>query len=354
MRTRLRRVTLSQAGPRLDGFTSCRVVGRAEEMERYLDIGILARILLAAMTVGCGPTEPTVAPLSEGPNRIIDMANSKGSITLEQALVISEQERMGIPSQRLRAEVSDLLLAESEAQIELRPVTESEDYQDRDRLLLILPAGPINGLTGAFVLSLSVRGAGPVALRRLQALRRNDRVAVHLETQAGNEVEGHWAYSRRPGMRKVLLASFDDPMTPVESEVFHASDFRQTTPRLLDAVAEPGWNRIEFRLPARMLEESRLLDSCERLLSSLDEKSGGSFLEWKEAMVSEAALDEAATEIESQELPDGKQFNLTLEAGGRETTRGKRLQPLVSYPITLEQRDGSRLAATLGCSISGP
>ena len=148
------------------------------------------------------------------------------------------------------------------------------------------------------------------------------------------------------------LASFDDSLKPLEAVIFHAADFQQAAIRPSVLAAEGGWIRLEFELRAPLLEESRLLDSCERLLEALDARSGGPFLERPEESLSKEDLDEAAMEMESQVLLQGRQFNLTLEVAGHEVTRGKRLQPLVRYPITLIRRDGSRVAAVLGCSIS--
>lgn len=335
-------------------------------MDRYPLAGVLVGILSAAVAVHChsmgsavalgathpGSREGSVTAPRPSQAREEVMAHSEEPIIIQQALVLSEQERMGISTQRLRAEVPELLLPGSDAQVELWAGAETEDYRDRDRLLLILPAGPLNGLEGHFVLALGASGAGPVAVRRAQALRSDSRISVRLEAGSGAEIEGRWGYSLRPEMRKVSLASFDDPLAPVEAEIFHAADFQQEMVRPSVATAEGGWALLEFELPARLLDESRLLDGCERLLEQLDEKSGGG-LEWPEEAVSERALDEAATEMESLVLPAGRQFNLTLEVAGREMIRGKRLQPLVRFPITLTRSDGSKMAATLGCSVSG-
>ncbi len=281
------------------------------------------------------------------------MAQSEEPIFFRQALVLTDRERMGISSQRLRAEVTELLLAGGDAEVELRAGTDIEDYRVRERLLLVLPAGPVNGLDGRFVLSLGASGAGPVAVRRAQALRSDSRISVRLEVRSSTEMEGRWAYSRRPEMRKVSLASFDNPLESLEAVIFHVADFQEAAIRPSVLAAEGEWIRLEIELPATLLEESKLLDGCERLLEALDARSEGPYLEWPEGSLNKEVLDEAAAQMESQVLPQGRQFNLTLEVAGHEMTRGKRLQPLVRYPITLIRRDGSRVAATLGCSISG-
>jgi hypothetical protein len=108
-----------------------------------------------------------------------------------------------------------------------------------------------------------------------------------------------------------------------------------------------------FDLTAPLLQKSRSLDACERVLEDLDRRVGGDYLRWPAGAVSEGTLDAAGADIEEQVLAPGRQFNLTLEVGAREFTRGKRLQPLARYPIALVRDDGSPVAATLGCSISG-
>lgn len=327
-------------------------------------LAIFATVLCVAIALSCRPTGSALAPgtaeasAREGAGEASQkegtkMGLSEKPITLQQALVISERERMGITSQRLRDEAPDLLHAGGDARVELRSGTESEDRRDRDLLVLVLPAEPINGLKGHFVLTLGAVGAGPVALRHAQALQGEGRISVRLEATPGAELEGRWSYSRRPQMRKVSLAGFDDPSAPFEAEIFHAAEFQQAAVRPMAASSEGGWTRLQFELPAQLLEESKLLDGCEQLVAELDARSGGSFLEWPEDAMSEEKLDEAANEMESRALPAGRQLNLTLEVSGREMIRGKRLQPMVSYPITLRRSDGSRVAATLGCSISG-
>jgi hypothetical protein len=280
------------------------------------------------------------------------MARSEELIILRQVLVLTEQEHMGIPLQRLRAEVPELLLAGGDAEVELRAGTDIEDYRVRERLLLVLPANPVNRLNGFFILGLGSSGTVPVVVRRAKALQSDGHISVRLEVKSGPEIEGRWAYSRRPEMRKVSLASFDDPLESIDTLIFHATDFQQAAIKPSVLSAEEGWTQLDFELPVTLLEESRIVDGCERLLEALDARSGDSYLEWPEESLTQEALEEAAAEMERQVLPKGRQFNLTLEVAGHEMTRGKRLQPLVRYPITLVRRDGSRVGATLGCSIS--
>ena len=281
------------------------------------------------------------------------MAQSQKPIWgIRQILVLTERERMGVVTHRLRADVRERLVSDGNDEVELRAGTEIEDDRVRDRLLVVFPAHPVNRLDGSFVLSLGTPDAQPVATRRAEAIERDGRVSVRLDVKSGAAVDGWWSYSRQPAMRRVLLPSFDDPAAPVDAMVFHATDAeRSLVPVRLATDGE--WTRLSFELPPELLEESRLLDGCERLVEALDLRGGGSRLEWPEGLLSVEVLDAVATELEHQVLPRDRQFNITLEVATRETTRGKRLQPLVRYPVTVIGRDGNRLAATLACSISG-
>ena len=280
------------------------------------------------------------------------MTETEVPIKLRGALILAEEERMGILVQRLRAEVTELLIGESITEVQLQAGLDTEDYRARDRLLLLFPADPVNGLEGFFILGLTASGTEPATVRRVCFTENRGRTSVQLEVRSGIEMEGQWAYSRRPKMRKVVLASFDDPLETFEGAIFHAADFQQGAVKPRQLPGEAGWSIRDFELPAMLLEESSLLDCCERLLEALSARSR-SYLEWSEDELTERELDQAAGRLERSILRQGQHFDLTLEVAGHEIVRGKRLQPLVSYPITLMRRDGGRIAATLGCSISG-
>jgi hypothetical protein len=281
------------------------------------------------------------------------MAQPDDPVALGQAFIVVEQERMGIATQSLRAEVTEPLLTSLSAEIELRAGIDREDHRARERLVLTLPAGPVNNLEGSFVLWVGASGAARAVVRDPKPTRSGESVVVQLDAWPDVEMEGRWAYSRRPGIRKVSLPSFDDPERPIEAEVFHAAELQDAA---MAPPSEPrggGWSRLRFDLTAPLLDKSRSLDECERVLEDLDRRAGGEYLRWPAGAVSEATLDAVGTEVEEQVLAPGRRFNLTLQEGAREITRGKRLQPLVRYPITLVRDDGSPVAATLRCSISG-
>jgi hypothetical protein len=282
-----------------------------------------------------------------------NMAQPDNAVALGEAFIVAEQERMGIATQTLRGEVTDPLLTAPGAEIELRAGIDQEDHRVRERLVLTLPAGPVNSLEGSFVLWVGASGAARAAVRGAKPTRSGEGVAVQLEARCDVEMEGRWAYSRQPGIREVSLASFDDPERPIEAEVFHAADLQEAAMAPSSEPLDGGWSRLRFDLTAPLLEKSKLLDACERVLEDLDRRAGGDYLRWPAGAVSEATLDAAGADIEERFLAPSRQFNLTLEVGAREITRGKRLQPLARYPITLVRDDGSPVAATLGCSISG-
>jgi hypothetical protein len=74
------------------------------------------------------------------------MAQPDNAVALGEAFIVAEQERMGIATQTLRGEVTDPLLTAPGAEIELRAGIDREDHRMRERLVLTLPAGPVNSL----------------------------------------------------------------------------------------------------------------------------------------------------------------------------------------------------------------
>ena len=276
------------------------------------------------------------------------MARSQEAISLRQMLVVTERERMGVVTQRLRADVG--LMLDGTDEVELRGGTEIEDDQVRERLVIVVSAHPVNGLDGSFVLSVGARGAQAVVARRAEAIERGGRVLVGFDVRSDGDIEGWWSYSRQPAMRRVLVGSFDDPAEPVDAMILHTVGERSVVPGRLAADGE--WTRLNFELSPELVEESRLLDGCEQLVEALDLHGGGSRLEWREGRLSVEVLDAVARELEQRALPTDREFNITLEVATRETTRGKRLQPLVRYAVTVIGPDGRRLAGTLSCAIS--
>ena len=273
------------------------------------------------------------------------MAQPDDAVALGQAFIVVDQERMGIATQTLRAEVTEPLLTALSAEIELRAGIDREDHRVRERLVLILPAGPVNSLEGSFVLWVGASGAAGAVVRDPTPTRSGESVVVQLEARSDVEMEGRWSYSRRPGLRRVSLPSFDDPERPIEAEVFHAADLQEAALAPSSMPLDGGWSRLRFDLTAPLLDKSRSLDKCERVLEDLDRRAGGEYLRWPAGAVSEATLDAVGTDVEEQVLAPGRRFHLTLQEGAREITRGKRLQPLVRYPITLVRDDGSPVAA---------
>jgi hypothetical protein len=270
---------------------------------------------------------------------------------LTAALVLLERERMGLVTQAPGADVTESLLRTPGTEAELRVGSPSEDLRQREVLALLLRGEPVTGLEGSFVLLVGPSGAAPAVVRGPRAIRDNEGLVVELEVRSGGEVEGWWAYSRRPRFREVSLTGVDDG-DPVHAEVFHAATLRAAAGTPSSVALDGGWRRLRFELTGALLEQAVPIDACEQVLEALDRRAGGGDLRWPESAVDPAALEEAGAEVETA-LPPGRRVDLTLRAGDREITRGKRLQPRASYPVTLVREDGSPMAAMLGCSISG-
>ena len=130
------------------------------------------------------------------------MAQPDDAVVLGEAFIVVEQHRMRIATHTLRGEVTDPLLAAPDAEIELRAGIDQEDHRVRERLVLTLPAGPINSLEGSFVLWVGASGAVGATVRGAKPTRSGEGVAVQLEARSDVEMEGRWAYSRQPGIRE--------------------------------------------------------------------------------------------------------------------------------------------------------
>ena len=268
------------------------------------------------------------------------------------AYIVLEQERMGTVTHALLADVTETVLTDPASVVGLRPGVDREDHHVRERLVLILPAQPINGLEGSFVLWVGAEGEAPAAVRGVTPIQTDGPVVLQLDARSEVEVRGRWAYSRRPGIREVTLTGVDDPDSRIEAEVFHAADLQSTNENPSVVPLDSGWKRLRFELTAPLIEMSTALDGCERVLEVLDHRVGGRHLQWPEGVISEAELESASADVEERAPTTARRFNITFEMGGREITRGKRLQPLVRYPITLLRSDGSAVGAMISCSIS--
>jgi hypothetical protein len=112
---------------------------------------------------------------------------------------------------------------------------------------------------------------------------------------------------------------------------------------------DDGWFRLGFAFPMVLASRLHELDGCERVLDAVDRRIGEGFLRWPEAAVDRSLLDAAAADVERA---TGGRFDLTVDVGASEITRGRRLQPAVRHPVTLVRDDGTTVAATFGCSMS--
>ncbi|MGI9594602.1 MAG: hypothetical protein ACR2QK_00495 [Acidimicrobiales bacterium] len=316
------------------------------------------------------PTQPTQPTDSTDSTSRSESTAPADPTALEPgpALIISERQGFGFVSQELRADADDVLADGREIELSAGPA--AEDRSDREILVLSLASGPVGGPGGFYVLSLAPAGGEPVVIRRADWLAGDQggessepTVTAVIEARSP-ALEGRWGYSLRPRVRPVFLAADDDPSDGVEGSVLHVVDFD------LDPVAPAmddlgdGWTRLSYELPAWLIDQAPQADGCERVIDLLDtgigagsdsdsgSGSGSDELRWAERDLTEQALDRAASAVESELAAPGRAVNLTVEMAGREIVRGKRLQPLARYPITVVGDDGRPMAATLGCSIS--
>lgn len=283
-------------------------------------------------------------------------------IFLQRALIIRNENNMGMVIQNIRADISEQLRQGVDKDVQITSGKILEDYQDTDEFLLLFPAEPINGLKGDFILALSVQSIDPtktgiLKIRRAWMVQSGDQFSVQLEMKANTTINKRWAYTRHPNVRQVHFRMFDDPDNVLEGQVFHQAVFPVQSSTSLQVRSGDGWTTEEFILVPQLIKQSQLIDRCEMLLEALDEKftaKTGEFLQWSKPLVTLNGIETVASEVENHSLRQGKliSFNITVELNGQEITRKKRIQPLLQHSLTLIQEDGSRQVGTIGISIS--
>jgi hypothetical protein len=283
------------------------------------------------------------------------------AIPVSQALVLCNQEQMGMAFQSYEADVSQSLRQGAPDGIQISSGEVAEDYRVREELLLLFPAAPINGLEGYFVLTLSVNPGGsarPCTLtaRQAQMVQEGDRFAAQVELKADGQIDPGWAYTRRPGLRQVNVAMFDNPDMTVEGQVFHQVSF-PVQQASLPAGTASGWTRATFPLDPYFIQQSRQIDHAERLLEAMDRAftaQTNEYLQWSAPLVTASRIDAIAVDMEERLRQAGEAitFDVTVAMDGGEITRGKRLRPLVRHTLTLIGEDGTALSATISISAS--
>lgn len=281
-------------------------------------------------------------------------------IPLQRALILRNEEKMGMVFQSIRAEITEELRRPVKEGVQISSGKILEDYYDTDNILLLFPAEPINGLMGQFILILSVQSVDPTTpgvleIRQAEMVQDGVQFSVQLEMKANAPINQRWAYTKHPDMRQVYVAMFDDPDTLVEGEVFHLAVLPTQSSTPQQARGQVGWTTLEFSLDPQLIEQSQVFDQCETLIEALDEEftaKTGQYLQWSRPLVTLDTIEAVASTVENRQLQKGNAFNITLELPDQEITRGKRIRSLMQYPLTLIDEDGARRAGTIGCSIS--
>lgn len=283
-------------------------------------------------------------------------------IVFDRALVLTAREAMGTETQSLQADVTEQL-RESADGVTISGGKIEEDLLVTGELLLLFRARNINDLEGWFALSIrpmpSRQQDSPyrMAVRDVWMEQRDRDFVVKAEIGESEAVGFQWSYTRYPEMREVYLPLFDDPNDLFEATIFHQAPLPAQTAEPLDLTGT-GWTPVEFVLTARSIEQSVTIDQCEILLEDLDREfraEGYDFLQWQRDRVSMEAIDHQAAEQESaarEAFGKDKSFNVTLKVDNQETTRNKRIRPLVQHAITLFDTDDRPHAGQFGCSVS--
>jgi hypothetical protein len=262
---------------------------------------------------------------------------------------------MGMVTEHLLSDVSDALRVGDKEGVKLMVTEVLEDYRSLQRLVVSFPAAPVNGLSGYFLLSLQPQSQGSVWFQQAGLYRSGSRHYARVHVKSETQVEGRWAYSRRPETQPVALAAFDDPYEIFEAERFRRSEYPDSLPASFQLAASTEWTWQEIELPSQLIKTSVSLDHCEVLLDRMDLKfrrEGDGPLCWQEELVTMEELERAAAESEMDATGGEQRFNILLEYGNRELILGKRIQPIVRYPVTLIGVEGTPITGTVGCSVA--
>lgn len=283
------------------------------------------------------------------------------TITLQQALVLEHEEKNGIISDNIQAVISDSIKEGSIDGIQISNKTLFEDYRKYKSFLLLFPAKSINDLQGVFILSLGTKETGPkipgfLSIRKAWMTQRGEKFSVFVEMKTNTSIDKHWAYTRYPKIRQVLISAYDDPNTAIQLPIFHKSLFPSQLLTSYQVQTKESWSVEEFVLPIEIIKQSKMIDRCEFLLEKLDRQfaiSTGHFLQWSKALVTEKAIEQISSETEKFFLEKriNLSFNVTFESYNNTFTRKKKIRPLIQHPLTLIEANGEKLVGTIGISV---
>jgi hypothetical protein len=284
------------------------------------------------------------------------MASTANKLSpLHRAWILTIEDRMGTVNEHLHSNVTEPLITGYKEGVELKVTKILEDFRAVQRLVMSFPAASVNGLQGYFLLTVQPQSQGSVRLRQAELNRSEDRLFARVHIKSDVQVEGRWAYSRHPETRTVALTAFDDPSEVFEAERLHRSEFSDSLQATFQLAGLAEWTWQEIELQSSLIKASESLDKCEALLDYMDRKfrkKGADPLRWQEELVTMESMEAAAAESETDTMSGQGYFNIVLEYDNRELVRGKRIQPIVRYPVTLIGAKDTLTSAILGCSIA--
>ncbi len=268
--------------------------------------------------------------------------------TSVDALIVRESSRSGFTAVAVIEDVTDrLVTGEGDGDTVRLGAVAAEGVDGRAALAVTVPAEPVNGLPGWFVLRVGASGSEPVDVDAVEVTGTGLDTAVTFAVGPGGSLDGRWAYSLHPKVRTVTL--YDEIMEETATtDVLHLADLSELV--VEPQPAEPSQDRLRFVIPSWAVARSAALGVCEETFWRLAETAGDDSV-WPQAVIDGESLDQVATGIEADRSTSST-INVTVETPSGETVRGDRLQPMVRYPITVVAADGGVVPAVMGCSVS--
>jgi hypothetical protein len=282
-----------------------------------------------------------------------------------QALLIRETERMGIPHQRLVAELpthrGGFILFDSDP---LEPPCIAEDLHETDRLVFFFDSERLAQTAGRLVLVLQPNTAsrwtaqgrfsfsGHPLLACGAAIASDDsRGKLRLEISPRSDLLYRWGYSRHAGMRQACQQAFDRPAVVEEATMLHVTYLSQQWRSIGSGIRDVEYGSVEVEISHREIEEVQRIDLCEQLLDALNDAfaQDDRFLVWSAKSFDEVEVARITKEFEQEQNRKGKERSFTAILGNRRerVLYGKRIQPTIEYPVTIVDQN-PRECVTVG------
>lgn len=334
-------------------------------------------VIAAVAVTACGASGPPVGsppdltqPSDSAP--LEDTVSAQDPLTPDDVFpaeaVVREHERFGLLTQS-REPDQTLRLSDGEP---VQLTTEIVEDRVSRSVLALSTAAP--GLPGRFIVLVAPDGPDPVTVHEVSWNTEQSATALTLVTNAGAALTGRWSYSRQPRFRTAIISDIDDAFT-AEITVLHTADYGPGPVEPMIAQANGDRATATFVLPPWLTGQAVAADQCEEVVHQLSQlvgnragtdstgtdstgtdsagtDPGAEAALWFGPSVTEPAALSAAVEVIEEQLDLAGRLHIVVETMGNEVIHGKRLQPLVRYPVTVIDRSGMKTAATLGCSIS--